>query len=85
MVTIDRVIRGIPAWLMGEYLQEMGGVGEGNGRYTHTHWTATVQQIEDYQLGALVVGQIHFQANVAPEAHDQFQHRLHLKLLRGGG
>ena len=32
MATIERVIRGIPAWLMGEYLQEMGAEDAGNGR-----------------------------------------------------
>ncbi len=85
VATIERVIRGIPAWLMGEYLQEMGGVGEGNGRYTHPHWSATVTQIEDYQLGSLRVGQIQFQVDITDDALEQFQHRLHLKLLRGGG
>ena len=85
MATIDRVIRGIPAWLMGEYLQEMGGVGVGNGRYTHPQWSATVRQIEDYQLGSLRVGQIQFQVDITDEALPHFQQRLHLKLLRGGG
>lgn len=85
MATIDRVIRGIPAWLMGEYLQEMGGVAAGNGRYTHPQWSADVRQIEDYQLGALRVGQIHFLVDIHDEARPHFEQRLHLKLLRGGG
>lgn len=85
MAAIKRVIRGIPAWLMGEYLQEMGGVAVGNGRYTHPQWSAAVKQIEDYHLGSLRIGQIQFDVDIADEALEDFQHRLHLKLLRGGG
>ncbi|MBK8985525.1 MAG: DUF1952 domain-containing protein [Chloroflexi bacterium] len=85
MAAINRIIRGIPAWLMGEYLQEMGGVAAGDGRYTHPQWSATVQQIEDYQLGALRVGQIQFLVEIEDEALPHFQKRLDLKLLRGGG
>lgn len=85
MATIEQVIRGIPAWLMGEYLQEMGGEKAGNGRYIHPQWSVTVTQIEDYQLGSLRIGQIQFQVDIANDALEQFHHRLHLKLLRGGG
>lgn len=85
MTEIDRIIRGIPAWLMGEYLQEMGGVAVGNGRYSHPQWSATVQQIEDYQIGSLRVGQIQFLVEIEDQALHHFQKRLDLKLLRGGG
>ncbi|MBX3060782.1 MAG: DUF1952 domain-containing protein [Anaerolineae bacterium] len=85
MATIERVIRGIPAWLMGEYLQEMGGTRVGDDRYTHPQWSATVQQIADYQIGSLVVGQIHFHVEADDAIITQFQKRLELKLLRGGG
>lgn len=85
MATMERVIRGIPAWLMGEYLQEMGGIGVGDGRYTHPQWSATVQQIADYQIGSLVVGQIQFHVEADDAIIAQFQKRLELKLLRGGG
>ena len=85
MVKIDRVIKGIPAWLMGEYLQEMGAEDAGNGRYVHPDWWATVVQIEDYQIGSLRVGQIQFNVAAKAEVVEQFQKRLELKLLRGGG
>ncbi|HRQ37108.1 MAG TPA: DUF1952 domain-containing protein [Chloroflexota bacterium] len=85
MATIDRVIRGIPAWLMGEYLQEMGGLRQGDGRYTHPQWSATVKQIEDYQIGSLVVGQIQFHLQADDAIIEPFQKQLDRKLLRGGG
>ena len=85
MATIDRVIRGIPAWLMGEYLQEMGASDAGNGRYTHPQWSATAEQIEDFPIGSLRIGQIRFTAEVEDAALEAFQKRLEIKLLRGGG
>lgn len=85
MTTIERVIRGIPAWLMGAYLQEMGGIAVGDGRYTHPQWSAAVTQIEDYQIGSLVVGQIHFHLEADDAIIEQLQQQLERKLLRGGG
>ena len=85
MTQVDRVIRGIPAWLMGEYLKELGGTVEGNGRYTGPGWSARVEQIEDFQLGSLRVGQIRFQVEGEDEMMPDFLDGVEIKLLRGGG
>ncbi|MCB8966106.1 MAG: DUF1952 domain-containing protein [Chloroflexota bacterium] len=85
MADVDRVIRGIPAWLMGEYLQELGGVAQGNGRFTGPDWVAHVTQIEDFHLGSLHIGQIHFVLQGTDAATTALQKKLEVKLLRGGG
>ena len=85
MIKEERVIRGIPAWLMGEYLKELGAVDEGNGRYTTPSVTAAVQQIEDFVLVSLRVGQIRFVLEGEETAVDTLKTRLEVKLLRGGG
>lgn len=85
MAVVDRVIRGIPAWLMEAYLQELGGVAQENGRFIGSGWLAQVAQIEDFQLGSLRVGQIHFLLEGENEAIHSLQQRLEIKLLRGGG
>lgn len=85
MVNVDRIIRGIPAWLMGEYLKELGGADIGHGRYQGKGWQAAVAQIEDFQLGSLRVGQIRFQVEGEAEIMPDFLDGVETKLLRGGG
>lgn len=85
MITEERIIRGIPAWLMGEYLKELGAVDEENGRYSTPAVSAHVEQIEDFQLVSLRVGQIRFVLKGEETAVEALKKRLEVKLLRGGG
>ena len=85
MIKEERIIRGVPAWLMGEYLKELGVVDEGNGRYSTPTVTAHVEQIEDFQLVSLRVGQIRFVLEGEETAVEKLKARLEVKLLRGGG
>lgn len=85
MDTVDRIIRGIPAWLMGIYLQELGGIAGGNGRFTGPGWSAQVAQIEDFQLGSLRVGQIRLQIEGEAHVMPDLLKKIETKLLRGGG
>ena len=85
MIKEERIIRGVPAWLMGEYLKELGMIDEGNGRYTTPSVTADVEQIEDFQLVSLRVGQIRFELEGEETAVEELKVRLEVKLLRGGG
>ena len=81
----ERIIRGVPAWLMGEYLKELGMVDRENGRYSTPTVTAHVEQIEDFQLVSLRVGQIRFVLEGEETAVEALKERLEVKLLRGGG
>ncbi len=85
MCTEERIIAGIPAWLMGEYLQKVGMIDEGNGRYTTPAITAHVKQIEDHQIASLRVGQIRFLLEGEETAVETLKTALERKLLRGGG
>ena len=85
MIKEERIIRGVPAWLMGEYLKELGAVNEENGRYSTPSVTAHVEQIEDFQLVSLRVGQIRFVLEGEETAVEELKNRLEVKLLRGGG
>ena len=85
MISEERIIRGIPAWLMGEYLKELGAVDEENGRFSTPTVTAHVEQIEDFHLVSLVVGQIRFVLEGEETAVEALKKRLEVKLLRGGG
>ncbi len=85
MIHIDRTIRSIPAWLMEAYLQEVGGEKGEDGRIAGAGWTAQVEQIEDYQISSLVIGQIRVQIDAEDHIWPDLSKRIETKLLRGGG
>lgn len=80
-----RLIRGIPLWLLREYLVELGGIQVGDNTVKHDYWTASIEQIEDFQVGSLVVGQVVLTLDGAESILDEFCPLLEKKLLRGGG
>jgi hypothetical protein len=84
MQTISRDIRGIPHFLLIEYLQEMGGklveqdIVEGAG------WTVRLSRIDPFRLGSLVVGQMRLDIQIEDELVDDFFDQLNKKTLRAG-
>jgi len=78
-------VRGIPLWLLREYLVEAGGRTEGPDRIAGARWTARLSELEDYRIGSLRVGQVRVELEGAPEVLDAVEARLAPKLLRGGG
>ena len=85
MVRYEKMVRGIPLWLLQEYLQEMGGTSRNAGQIDTPHWSASLTQIEDFQLGSLRVGQVEIKIEGEAEAMQQLQLVLEKKLLRAGG
>lgn len=77
-------VRGIPLWLLREYLVEAGGRATDDGA-TGEGWTARLREIEDYRIGGLRVGQVRVEVEGTAEALDALEARLAPKLLRGGG
>lgn len=87
----ERTLRGIPRWTLSEYLQELGGqpdpaestddedvlVGEG--------WRARLIEAEDYQVGALRVGQVRLEVTGDPDEVRGMLSRLAPRLGRGAG
>lgn len=84
-VTHTQILRGIPLWLVREYLQELGGQSGSDGRITAQGWEASLRQLEDYQIGSLRVGQVLLEIRATDEMWRRLQPALEKKLLRGGG
>lgn len=78
-------LRGIPLWLVREYLQELGGKIRDDATLTGTGWTVHLVQLEDFQVGSIRVGQIRLEVEASPHAWDSLRPSLEKKLLRGGG
>ena len=85
MPTYSREIRGIPLWLMREYLEKLGGRSEEDGSIHGEGWRATLTQQDDYQIGSLRVGQIKLELEAEEAALELLLPQLEKKLLRAGG
>ena len=85
MLTEIRKIRGIPLWLLREYLEEIGGKAVEEDRVVGDGWTATLVQMKDYQIGSLRVGQVELTIEGNQEAITSLQPALEKKLVRAGG
>ncbi|MHC4933188.1 MAG: DUF1952 domain-containing protein [Planctomycetota bacterium] len=83
---IVREVRGIPLWLLREYLEEDGGRASGDGlSVAGEGWSVRLTQLEDFQVGSLRVGQLRVELEGDGEAFERMQALLEKKLLRAGG
>lgn len=85
MIEYSRDIRGIPLWLLSEYLQELGGEVSAGGLITGDGWKASLTQLDDFRVGSLTVGQVRLEMQSTEEAWGSIQAGLEKKLLRAGG
>lgn len=85
MVSQTHELRGLPLWLLKEYLCEIGGHEvDGNG-VEGTSWRASLTQMEDFQVGAIYVGQVRLDLEIDEDILGEFTVALEKKLLRAGG
>jgi hypothetical protein len=84
-VVLAREMRGIPLWLLEEYLLELGAKRLQPGLVVGEGWTARLEQLPDFQLGSLQVGQLRLEVQATPDAWQALQPMLEKKLLRAGG
>jgi hypothetical protein len=84
MQTIVREIRGIPMFLLKEYLQEMGGAQEDENRIRAEGWSVTLEKMEPFRLGSLVVGQTRLVIEIEDHLVDGFMAQFGKKTLRAG-
>ena len=80
----SREIRGIPIWLLREYLESAGGTSDGHS-VRGAGWQATLERIEDFRLGSLVVGQVRLDLVGEAEALATLLEVLEPRLVRAGG
>lgn len=82
---IEWEIRGIPIWLIREYLQEVGGqmiddtLVEGQG------WTVSLSQMADDQIGSIRIGRVRLTLKARATVMEQIKSALEKKFIRAGG
>lgn len=85
MAHYEHEVRGIPLWLLREYLEELGGRVNGDHVVAGEGWQAQISQIDDFRLGSLRVGQVRLELTGEPDAVARIEAALQPKLLRAGG
>jgi hypothetical protein len=78
-------MRGIPLWLLREYLQEMGGTALGEDQIAGDGWRVRLTRLEPFRLGSLEVGQVRLEVEVEEAKEAEFRERFAKKTLRAGG
>lgn len=85
MRTIVHEMRGIPFFLLKEYLEEMGGKEVEADLIKGEGWTVRLEKMEPFRLFSLSVGQTRLMAELEEEVADDFIERFRKKTLRAGG
>ena len=85
MQNISREMRGIPLWLLREYLEEMGGTAINDNLIQAENWKVTLTKMEPFRLGSLEVGQVFLEIEVEENLADDFFNQFNKKTLRAGG
>jgi hypothetical protein len=84
MQTIVREMRGIPYFLLKEYLQELGGSLADENLILGDGWSVRLERMEPFRLGSLEVGQTRLTMELEDRIAEDFQQRLFKKTLRAG-
>jgi hypothetical protein len=84
MKTIVREMRGIPYFLLKEYLQELGGVPVAENEIAGDGWHVQLEKMEPFRLKSLSVGQTRLTMNIREDVYDDFMARFSMKTLRAG-
>lgn len=80
-----RETRGIPLWLLREYLEEGGGRATADDRVVGDGWEVRLTQLEDFAVGSLRVGQVRLAIDGSDAAVARLLAFLEPKLIRAGG
>jgi len=84
MLTLVREMRGIPLWLLREYLQEMGGTAVDDYLVQAAGWNVRLTRMEPFRLGSLAVGQTRLDIEIEDQLVDEFTTQFDKKTLRAG-
>lgn len=85
MQTIIREMRGIPFFLLKDYLADMGGKVVDENYVVGEGWHVTLSRLEPYRIGSLAVGQTRVKIKIEDELADEFMETFNLKTWRAGG
>jgi len=84
MQTFTREMRGIPFFLLKEYLQEMGAEETQPDVMETKGWRVKLERMEPFRLGSLSVGQTRLHVELQDEAAEEFMRVFSMKTLRAG-
>ena len=84
MQKIIREMRGIPFFLLKEYLEEMGGTAVSDDQIQAAGWSVKLTKMEPFRLGSLSVGQTRLEINIEEHLVDDFMEVFGKKTLRAG-
>ena len=84
MQKIVREMRGIPYFLLKEYLQEMGGTAVDEDLVKAPGWSVKLTKMEPFRLGSLSVGQTRLEIDIEEHLVDEFMEIFGKKTLRAG-
>lgn len=84
MYTESRQIRGIPLWLLREYLEELGGTAVSDTRIEGDGWQVSLAKMEPFALGSLRVGQVMMEISGDEDAIARLKPELEKKTMRAG-
>lgn len=85
MIHQTRELRGVPLWLLKDYLLEIGGTERAPDRIQGTGWEIQLTQLDDFQVGSIRVGQVRLDLEADPTVYPALIEALDKKLLRAGG
>jgi hypothetical protein len=81
----ETVVRGVPLWLLQEYVEQIGGRVDTEEWLSGDGWRARLTQVEDFEVGSLRVGQVKLEIQGDADSVAQAWAALQPKLMRGGG
>lgn len=84
MQKIIREMRGIPFFLLREYLEELGGTALSDDQVQGPGWNVQLTRMEPFKLGSLSVGQTRLEIDIEDHLVDDFVEKFGKKTLRAG-
>ncbi len=84
MQKIIREMRGIPFFLLREYLEELGGTALSDDQVQGPGWSVRLTRMEPFRLGSLSVGQTRLEFDIEDHLVEEFMERFAKKTLRAG-
>ena len=84
MQHLTREMRGIPHFLLKEYLVELGGVQVDENTIAGKGWLVRLTKMEPYKYFSLQVGQTLLEMDLEEPAAEDFLQRFAMKTLRAG-
>jgi len=85
MEEITQELKGIPDWVLKEYLESLGGQLQQDGWFNGVGWRAHYTRLQDVSYGVMVFQRYLLEFQGDAETLSQVWPRFELKIMRPGG